>query len=125
MGILKEGSYRPDALPVNNQQHQNTTRMNSLHQSRHQIIKTSPLKEIWEERIALAQLHNRVQWDAQIHPQNCPSLRRSPPHLIHPSLDRVHSPSQMAPGSNQPFCHITPSGQTNRQTDKTGDRSIR
>ena len=28
-------------------------------------------------------------------------------HLIHPPLDRDHSPSQSASGSNQPFCHNT------------------
>jgi len=51
------------------------------------------------------------------------NLGRSPfpfddhhPHLIHQSLDRPHSPSQTASGSNQPFCHITLSGQTDRHT---------
>jgi len=29
-----------------------------------------------------------------IYPKTAPSLRRSPPHLIHPFLDRPHSPPQ-------------------------------
>jgi len=33
-------------------------------------------------------------------------------HLIHPPLDRSHSTPQTASRSNQPFCHCTPSGQT-------------
>ena len=41
------------------------------------------------------------------------------PHLIHPSLDRPHSPSQMASRSNQPFCHRILSGpQTQTQIDR-------
>jgi len=52
-----------------------------------------------------------------IYPQNCPFLFDDLlPHLIHPSLDRLRSPSQTASRSNQPFCRITPSGQTDRQT---------
>jgi len=38
------------------------------------------------------------------------------PYLIHTSLDRPHSPPQMAYRSNQPFYHSTLSGQTDRQT---------
>jgi len=53
-----------------------------------------------------------LQWDAPNSP--LPSLRRLTSHLIHPFLDRPHSPSQMASGSNQPLCHSTLSGQ--RQT---------
>jgi len=50
-----------------------------------------------------------------------------PPHLIRPSVDRPHSPSQRAFGSNQPFCHSTPSEHTDRPTgrqttDGIGDR---
>ena len=37
-------------------------------------------------------------------------------HLIHPSLD--YSSSQTASGSNQPFCHSTLSGPTERQTNR-------
>jgi len=40
------------------------------------------------------------------------------PHLMHPSQDQPHSPSQMASGSTQPFCHRSLSEQTERQTDK-------
>jgi len=48
-----------------------------------------------------------------------PSLRRSPPHLIYPFVDRPHSPHQTASRSNQPFCHNTPPDRpTDRQTDK-------
>jgi len=39
-------------------------------------------------------------------------------HLIHPSLDRRHSPPQTAPRSNQPFFHSSPTGQIDRQTDR-------
>jgi len=38
--------------------------------------------------------------------------------VIHPSLDRPHSPPQTASGSNQPFCDNTFSGLTDRQTDR-------
>jgi len=48
-------------------------------------------------------------------------LRRSLPHLIHPSLDRLYSPPQTASRSNQPFCHSTPSGQTDSPTDRQTD----
>jgi len=53
-------------------------------------------------------------------PETAPSLRRSPPYLIglHPSFDR---PTHHL---NQPFCHSTPSGQTDRPTDELGDRSV-
>ena len=40
----------------------------------------------------------------------------SPPHLIHPSFDQLHSPSQTASGFNQPFCHSTLSKPNNRPT---------
>jgi len=36
-------------------------------------------------------------------------------HQIHPSLNRPHSPFQMASKSNQPFRHNTLSGQTGTQ----------
>jgi len=39
-----------------------------------------------------------------------------------PSLDRLHSPPQMASGSNQPFCHGTLSGHKDGRTDGIGDR---
>jgi len=44
------------------------------------------------------------------------------PRLTRPSLDRLHSPSRTASGSNQPFCHSTLSGPTGRQTDRPTDR---
>jgi len=44
----------------------------------------------------------------QIHPQNCPlTFDDNHSHLIHPSLDRPHSPCQTASGSIQLFCHST------------------
>jgi len=76
---------------------------------------------IWEECVTLAQLYNKAPIGyigmPQIHPQNClfPSTIT---HLIHPSLDRPHLPSQTASGSNQPFCHSTLSGPTDRPTDR-------
>jgi len=55
----------------------------------------------------------------QIHPQNCQfPLGNLQPHLIHPYLDRSHSPSQMASRSNLLFFHNSPIGQTDRQTDR-------
>ena len=45
-------------------------------------------------------------------------LRWSSSHLIHPSLNRPHSPSQTASGSTQPFCTVHfVDRQTDRQTD--------
>ena len=56
-----------------------------------------------------------LQWEAP----NSPLPKLLPfndnhPHLIHTSLDRT----QTASGSNQRFCHSTPTGLTNRQTDR-------
>jgi len=58
-----------------------------------------------------AQLRNKApigyKGTLQIHPQNCSFLFDDHyPHLIHLSLDRPHSPSQTASGSNEPFCPI-------------------
>jgi len=46
------------------------------------------------------------------------------PYLIHPSLDRPHSPPQTASRSNQPCCHNIhfPDRQTDRPTDRQTDR---
>jgi len=38
-------------------------------------------------------------------PKTASSLRRLPPHLIHPYRARPHSPPQTTSGFNQPFCH--------------------
>jgi len=51
-------------------------------------------------------------------PQNAASPSTIFTHLIHPSLDRPHSPPRTASRSNQPFCHSTSSGQTDRPTDR-------
>jgi len=61
----------------------------------------------------------------QIQPQNCPfPFNDQHSHLIHPSLYQPHSPSQMASGSNQLFCHSTFSAEhfLDRQTDTQTDR---
>ena len=64
-----------------------------------------------------------LQWDAHIYPQNSPfTFDDHYLHLIHRSLDQPHSPSQMAYGSNQPCCHNTLSGQTDRQSKRQTDR---
>jgi len=47
------------------------------------------------------------------------------PHLIHPSLDLPHSPSQRASGSSQPFSTIHFADRpTDRQTDGPGECNI-
>jgi len=88
------------------------------------IIATSNPKVIWEEpyhhplwqRTTMLQSPHWLQRNAPHLPPNLPPpLWRSPPHLIHSPIDRPHSPPQTT--SNQPFCHSTPSEQTDRQTD--------
>jgi len=60
-----------------------------------------------------------LQWDApHLTPKTAPSLRRSPSHLTHPFFDRSCSTFQKASRSNQPFCHSTLFGQTERQTNR-------
>jgi len=75
------------------------------------LITTSPPKVIWEERVALAQLRNNVPLVTVGRPKFTPKTALPfddhHPHLIHPSLNRPHSPSQMASGSTQPFRQIT------------------
>jgi len=68
-----------------------------------------------------------LQWDAQIHPKLPLPFDNNRPHLIHPSFDRPHSPSQTAFGSTQPFCHSTLSGhtETNRHRPTDGIRTVR
>jgi len=77
-------------------------------------------KVIWKSRVAKSPIS--YSGTPQIHPKTAPSLRRSPPHLIHPSLDRTYSPPQTASGSTHPFCHSTLSGPTDRQTDRWSRR---
>jgi len=96
---------------------------------------------IWEEHVAVAQLCNKVligyngpiMGHPKFTPENYPSpLMITAPFLIHPSLNRPHSPPQMASGAIQLFCHSTLSGHTDRQTcthterptDGISDRSI-
>jgi len=75
-------------------------------------------KLIWEKCVALVQLWKKcpiayIMGRPKFTPKTAPSRlhrRRSPPHLIHLSLDLPHWPPQMASGSTQPFCHSTLSG---------------
>jgi len=54
----------------------------------------------------------------QLHPQNCPfPFGDNHPHLIHLSLKQPHLPPQTTSGSNQPFCHNTLCGPSDRPTD--------
>ena len=60
------------------------------------------------------------------YPQNCTfTFDDNHPHLIQPSVDRLHSPPLTASRSTQPFCHSTLSRQTDRQTDVQTDRCSR
>jgi len=67
---------------------------------------------------------NKVRWDnvrwvIWTLPQNWPSpFDGLYPHLIHPSLDRPHSPLQMTSRSNQLFYHNSPTGPTDWQMGK-------
>jgi len=59
--------------------------------------------------------HLRSLLSITVIPDSPPKLSLSPGDLQPQLLDQPHSPSQTANRSNQPFCHSTPSGQTNRQ----------
>jgi len=68
-----------------------------------------------------------AKWDDPHLPAKLPlPIGRSPPHLIHQSLDRPHSPPEMASRSSQPFFYNLPTrwtdGQTNRPTNRPTDR---
>jgi len=66
-----------------------------------------------------------LQWDAPRLPLKMPlPLRRSPPPSNAPILDRPHSPLQTASRSNQPLFHNSPTGQTDRPTDRRTDREM-
>jgi len=69
-----------------------------------------------------------VEGEGQFGAQTALPLQRSPPYLIHPSLDWPHSPPQTASRSNQPFCHNTLCRLTDRpndwQTDGPGKCSV-
>jgi len=74
-------------------------------------------------RRAASQRPHWLQWDTPNLPTKLPiPFDDHHPHLIHPSLDRSHSPPQTASGSNQPFCHSTLSGQT--QIDRWDKRQV-
>jgi len=78
-------------------------------------------KNIWEELRRKGP--TGYNGTPQLHPQNCPfPFDDNHPHIIHPFLDRPHSPPLTASGSNQPFCHSTLSGHTDRPTDRQTGR---
>jgi len=85
---------------------------------------------IWEERVALTQLRNKIPvgytWDAINLPQNCPApFDDHQFRIMHPSLDLPHLSSQTASRSNQPFAKIHfPDRQTDRQTDRWDRRQL-
>jgi len=87
--------------------------------------KSSP-KVIWEERIALIQLCNKVpigyNGTPQIHPKIALPFDDHHPYLIHPSLDRSNSSSQRHPDPISRFATIQFS---DRQTDTQTDRWAR
>ena len=88
------------------------------------IIITSPAQSNLGR--TMSQSPHWLQWDAPNSPPKLSfPLRWSPPHLIHPSLDRPHSPPQTGSGSIRPCCHSTLSGQTDRPTDTQTDRWVR
>jgi len=84
----------------------------------------SNLGRAHRSRITMQQSPHWLQWDAPNLPPNCPPFDDYHPHLIHPSLNWPHSPSQTTSRSDQPFCHNTLSRHTDRLTDGIGDRSI-
>ena len=63
-----------------------------------------------------------VNRSSSTNPENFDDLY---PRLIHPSLDRLHSPPQTTSRSNRPFFHNTPTRQTDRQADRPTDRWAR
>jgi len=86
-------------------------------------------KVIWEERVGLAQLRNKVpvvtMGRPQFHPKTSLSLRRSPPLSNTPIPRPTPLTIPTTSGSDQPFCHSTLSGQTDRQTHRQTDRWAR
>jgi len=68
----------------------------------------------------LQQSPHRLQWDAPHLPRKLPLfLRRSPPHLIHPSLDDPTHHSKQYP---DPISHFVTVRPPDRQTDRPTDR---
>jgi len=68
------------------------------------------------QRITTPQSPHWLQWDVPHLLQNCPfPFDDYHFHLIHPSLEWLHSPHQMASGSSQSFCHNTLSRHTDRR----------
>jgi len=87
------------------------------------ILEEPCLHHSWQS-ITMAQSPLWLQREAPHLPQHCPFLFDNlHPHLIHSSLDRLHSSPQAASRSKKPFCHSTPSKQTDRPTDQQTDKS--
>ena len=77
---------------------------------------TSPRSNL---RRDVSQRPHWIQWDASTSPRKLSlPFEDNHPHVIHPSLNRPHSPPQMASRCNQPFCHNTLCRLTDRLTDR-------
>jgi len=85
-------------------------------------ISTSHPKIIWEERVALAQLRNKVSigfnGTLKFTPKTAPSLSTITTPSNTPIPRPTPSPPQTASRSSQPFCYSTLSGPTERHTDR-------
>jgi len=70
-------------------------------------------------RTTVPQSAHWLQRNAPHSSQNCPfPFDNLHPYLTHPSLDWPHLPPQTAFRSNQPFFHSSPTGQTDRLTNR-------
>ena len=90
-----------------------------------QVFPQSHLGRAHCSRTTVQQSPHCLQWGTRNSLQNCPvRFNLHHPFLLHSSLDRPHSPSQMASRSTQPFCHNTLSGHTQTDTH-TGTQTDR
>jgi len=82
--------------------------------NQYQLLAEQVLKIIWEQRVAKAPIV--TMRCPKFTPKTAPSLQWSPPHLIHPSLNR---PSHHPKRHQDPFSHFAtihfPDRQTRRQ----------
>jgi len=99
----------------------------------HRLINENARRHPSQQRITTPRIPIGYNGMPHIYSQNCPfPFNHLHPHLMHPSIDRPHSSPQTTSRSNQPLCHNTPSGHTDRPTDRQtditthgiGDRSI-
>jgi len=91
------------------------------------ILLTSPpesnLGRAHHSRTTMQQSPHWLQWDAPNSPPQLPlPLRWSPPLSNTPIPRPTPLTIPMASGSNQPFCHSTLSGQTDRLTHRQTNR---